>query len=57
MNFLQNRNRRTDLENEFMITKGERWGMDRLGIGDRQLYLKQITNKDLLNSTVLLNIL
>jgi len=45
------------LENEFVITKGERWGMDRLGIGDWQLYLKQITNKDLLNSTVLLNIL
>ena len=24
--YLQNRNRLTDLENKFMVTKGERWG-------------------------------
>ena len=31
--YLQNRNRLTDLENEFIITKGKRW-RDELGVWD-----------------------
>ena len=31
MNFLQNRNRLIDFENKLMETKGERWGVDKLG--------------------------
>ena len=27
--FLQNRNRLTDIENKFMVAKGERWGRER----------------------------
>ena len=30
MNFLQNRNRLIDFENKLMVTKGERWGVDKL---------------------------
>ena len=53
MNFLQDRSRLTDIENKpKMVTKGERWrgginwesGIDMYTL----LYLKQITNKDLL---------
>ena len=52
---LQNRKRLTDLENEFMITRGEGWreGIVReFGTGMYiLLYLTRITNKDLLYST------
>ena len=51
--YLQNRKRLTDLENEFMVSRGERtggrdseFGMDLYTL----LYLKWITNKDLLHS-------
>ena len=51
---MQNRNRFTDLQKEFTVAKGEGWGegivmefgMDRYIL----LYLKWITNKDLLYS-------
>ena len=29
--YLQNRNRVTDVKNKLMVTKGERWGRDKLG--------------------------
>ena len=53
--YLQNRNRLTDLENELMVTRGEgsgggvdwEFGIDMYTL----LYLKEITNKDLLYST------
>ena len=32
--YLQNRNRPTDIENKLMVTKGERWGRDKLGVLD-----------------------
>ena len=33
--YLQNRNRTTDTENKFKITRGKKWrGKDKLGIGD-----------------------
>ena len=32
--YLQNRNRLTDIENQFMATKGERKGRDKLGVWD-----------------------
>ena len=33
--YLQNRNRHTDIENKFMVTKGGRgWGKDKLGVWD-----------------------
>ena len=60
--YLQNRNRLTDLENELMVTRGEgleggivkEFGFDMYTL----LYLKWITNKDLLYSTGnLLNIM
>ena len=52
---MQNRDRFTDLQKEFSVAKGEGWGegivmefgMDRYIV----LYLKWITNKDLLYST------
>ena len=50
--YLQNRNRITDIENKFMVAKGER-GVDKLieiNI-DTVLYIKQIINKVLLYST------
>ena len=55
MNFFTKPYRLTDLENEFMVTRGEGWGkgidwefgMDMYTL----LYLKWVTNKDLLNST------
>ena len=51
---LQKRNRLTDLENKLMVTRGE-WGegiLRELGIDMYTLlYLKWITNKDLLYST------
>ena len=53
--YLQNRNRLTDLENELMVTRGGRWGeriVREFGIDMYTLlYLKWITNKDLLCST------
>ena len=53
--YLHNRKGLTDLENEIMVTSGQGWrrgtvrefGMDM----HTQLYLKWITNKDLLYST------
>ena len=49
------KHRLTDLENEFMVTSRDRSGGDRdweLGTDKcTLLYLKQITNKDLLYST------
>ena len=52
--YLQNRNRLTDLENEFMVPGGRavggtdwEFGIDMYTL----LYLKYITNKDLLHST------
>ena len=52
---LQNRNRLTDLENELMVTRGEGGGKQivrEFGIHMYTLlYLKWITNKDLLYST------
>ena len=59
---LQNRNRLTDLENQFMIIRREGWregmvrefGMDMYTL----LYLKWSANKDLLYSTwALLNVM
>ena len=59
---LQNRNRLTDLENEFMVIRREGWregmvrefGMDMYTL----LYLKWRANKDLLYSTwALLNVM
>ena len=47
--YLQNRNRLTDIGNKFTITKGKR-GRGRITIYTL-LYIKQIKNKDLLNST------
>ena len=32
--YLQNRNRLTDIENKFMVTKGEVVGRDKLGVWD-----------------------
>ena len=53
--YLQNRNRLTDLENKLMLTSGEGWGegiVREFGIDMYTLlYLKWITNKDLLYST------
>ena len=53
--YLQNRNRLTDLENELMVTRREGCGegiVREFGIDMYTLlYLKQITNKDLLYST------
>ena len=55
MNLLQTRNRFTNLENKLMVTKGERSGGGinwEFGIDIYTLlYLKWITNKDLLYST------
>ena len=34
MNLLTNRNRFTDMENNLMVTKGEKRGRDKLGICD-----------------------
>ena len=36
-----------------MVTKGQRWGRDKLGVWDEQipLYTKYINNKDLLHSS------
>ena len=52
---LQSRKRLTDLENELMVASGEEWEEEivrELGINMYTLlYLKWITNKDLLNST------
>ena len=53
--YLQNRNRLKDLKNELMVTRGEGWregivrefGIDMYTL----LYLKRITNKNLLYST------
>ena len=45
---LQNRKRLTDLENELMVAGGEGTVKD---FGKVMLYLKQITNKNLLHST------
>ena len=50
---IYNRNRVTDVENKPMVTKGEREG-NKLGDWDdisTLLYIKQITNKNLLYST------
>ena len=34
LNLFTNRNRLTDIENKFMVTKGKRgWGRDKLGVG------------------------
>ena len=57
--YLQNRNKLTDIENNLMVTKGmgER---DKLGTGSNiytLFYVKQITNKDLLQQGTLFNIL
>ena len=53
--YLQDRNRLTDLENELMVTRGQEWGegiFRELGINMYTLlYLKWMTNKDLLYST------
>ena len=50
------RNRLTDFENEFMVARGEGCGEEvvkKFGMGlYTVLYLKWITNKDLLDSTV-----
>ena len=36
--YLQNRNRFTDIEDKFMVTKGEKgWGRDKLGVWDYQI--------------------
>ena len=38
MKLLQNRNKLTDIENKFMVTKGEGvWGKDKLGVWDWQI--------------------
>ena len=36
--YLQNRNRVTDVENKFMVTKGERGGRDKLGDWDWHMH-------------------
>ena len=37
--YLQYRNRLTDIENECMVTKGERgWGRDKLGFWNEQIH-------------------
>ena len=55
MNYLQNRNRLTDIKNKLTVTKGEMWrgGINQeLGMNIHTLlYIRQITNKDLLHST------
>ena len=55
MNYVQNRNRPTDIEDKLMVTKGERgWGEINQEFGINRytlLYIKQINNKDLLYST------
>ena len=52
---MQNRNRLTDLENELMVAREKRWGegiVREFGMDMHTLlYLKWITNKDLLYST------
>ena len=52
--YLQSRKRLTDLENEIMVTSGQGWGrgtVREFGMDVyTQLYLKWITNKDLLYS-------
>ena len=50
---LQNRERLTDLENEHMVVGGRMGGRDREFGKDMYtlLYLKEITNQDLLYST------
>ena len=35
---LQNRNRPTDIENKFMVTKGETWGRDKSGDWDEHTH-------------------
>ena len=47
---LQNRKRLTDLENELMVSRGERTVKDFGKVMYTLLYLKWITNKDLLCS-------
>ena len=55
--YLQNRNRRTDIENQLTVTKKERgqWGRgiyQKLGMNLHTLqYIRQIPNKDLLYGT------
>ena len=50
--YLQNRNRITDIENKFMVAKGERGADKLIEINiDTVLYIKQIINKVLLYST------
>ena len=46
--YLQNRNSLTDIENKLMVTKGERNGRDKLGIGDYQVHpiIYKISDKD-----------
>ena len=55
LNYLQNRNRLTDLKKELMVTRWEGWrgGIVRQFGTDMYtlLYLKWITNKDLTYST------
>ena len=47
--YLQNRNRITDIENKFMVAKGERGADKLIEINiDTVLYIKQIINKVLL---------
>ena len=49
-----NRNRHTDIENKFMVTKGEREGRINYEFGIdiyTLIYIKEVTNKDLLYST------
>ena len=50
--YLQNRNRITDIENKFMVAKEEREADKLIEINiDTALYIKQIINKALLDST------
>ena len=50
--YLQNRNKITDIENKFMVAKEEREADKLIEINiDTALYIKQIINKALLDST------
>ena len=51
MNFVQNRNRFTDLENELTVARRKDGGEGSLELTYTLLYLKWITNKGLLYST------
>ena len=38
LTYLQNGYRLTDFKNKLMVTKGEKWGENKLGVGDEKMH-------------------